>query len=51
MITLSIFWALVFALFVTKTEQPNEDRQEIAKAVSRATDKNEWEFACARLPQ
>ncbi|HEV2841895.1 MAG TPA: alpha/beta hydrolase [Chthoniobacterales bacterium] len=24
MITMSIFWALVFALFVTKTEQPNE---------------------------
>jgi hypothetical protein len=23
MITLSIFWALVFALFVTKSEQPN----------------------------
>ena len=31
MITLSIFWALVFALFVTKTEQPNEYQKKSRK--------------------
>ncbi|MFZ1219802.1 MAG: hypothetical protein WAO00_10940, partial [Chthoniobacterales bacterium] len=31
MITLSIFWALVFALFVTKTEQPNEYQKKSQK--------------------
>ena len=31
MITLSIFWALVFALFVTKTEQPNEYQKQSRK--------------------
>jgi hypothetical protein len=31
MITLSIFWALVFALFVTKTEQPNEHQKQSRK--------------------
>jgi hypothetical protein len=31
MITPSIFWALVFALFVTKTEQPNEYRKQSQK--------------------
>lgn len=31
MITLSIFWALVFALFVTKTEQPNENQKQPRK--------------------
>lgn len=32
MITLSIFWALVFALFVTKTEQPNEHEKKSRKS-------------------
>jgi hypothetical protein len=32
MITLSIFWALVFALFVTKTEQPNEYEKKSRKS-------------------
>ena len=31
MITLSIFWALVFALFVTKNEQPNEYQKQSRK--------------------
>jgi hypothetical protein len=31
MITLSIFWALVFALFVTKTEQPHEYQKQSRK--------------------
>ena len=31
MITMSIFWALVFALFVTKTEQPNEYQKQSRK--------------------
>jgi triacylglycerol esterase/lipase EstA (alpha/beta hydrolase family) len=31
MITWSIFWALVFALFVTKTEQPNEYQKQSRK--------------------
>ena len=31
MITLSIFWALVFALFVTKAEQPNEYQKQSRK--------------------
>jgi triacylglycerol esterase/lipase EstA (alpha/beta hydrolase family) len=31
MITMSIFWALVFALFVTKVQQPNQDQKKSRK--------------------
>jgi hypothetical protein len=31
MITMSIFWALVFALFATKVQQPNEYQKKSRK--------------------